>query len=133
MSTQRNVKPYPAEFREKVVQLAQVSGRRPREIAEEFGISADSVRRCTRSGATSAREAARAVQRRRRRLTPCRPSARISRATPGSDTCSPCAYSSACTRGAPYVPCDSAWMRAIRSLIRSFSRARRLGGRFSHA
>ena len=45
MSTQRNVKPYPAEFREKVVRLARISGRRPREIAEEFGISADSVRR----------------------------------------------------------------------------------------
>ena len=39
------VKPYPKEFREQVVKLALAGGRRPREIAAEFGISADSVRR----------------------------------------------------------------------------------------
>ncbi len=39
------MKPYPKEFREQVVQVAQVGKRRPREIAEEFGISADSVLR----------------------------------------------------------------------------------------
>ena len=41
----RHVKAYPKEFREQVVKLALSSGRRPREIAEEFEISVDSVRR----------------------------------------------------------------------------------------
>ncbi len=45
MSKRDYVKPYPKEFREQVVQVAQVGNRRPREIAEEFGISADSVLR----------------------------------------------------------------------------------------
>ena len=39
------VKPYPKEFRERAVQAAQPGGRRPGEIAEEFGISPDSVLR----------------------------------------------------------------------------------------
>ena len=39
------VKPYPREFREQVVKLAQVGNRAPGEIAEEFEISVDSVRR----------------------------------------------------------------------------------------
>ena len=36
---------YPKEFRHKVVQLVQVSERSVREVAEEFDISPDSVRR----------------------------------------------------------------------------------------
>ena len=39
------MKPYPKEFREQVVKVAQAGGRRPSEIAEEFGISPDSVLR----------------------------------------------------------------------------------------
>ena len=39
------VKPYPQEFREQAVKLAQVGGRRPREIAEEFRTSPDSAPR----------------------------------------------------------------------------------------
>ena len=46
--SRRHVKAYPKEFREQVVKLALSSGRRPREIAEEFEISVDSVRRWVR-------------------------------------------------------------------------------------
>ena len=45
MSKSSNVKAYPKEFREKVVQLVQGGDRSQREVAEEFGISTDSVRR----------------------------------------------------------------------------------------
>ena len=45
MSKHAYVKAYPKEFREKVVKLMQVGDRSPREVAEEFGISEDSVRR----------------------------------------------------------------------------------------
>ena len=45
MSKQAYVKAYPKEFRDKVVQLVQASERSMREVAEEFGISTDSVRR----------------------------------------------------------------------------------------
>ena len=45
MSKQAYVKAYPQEFRDKVVQLMQVGERSPRQVAEEFGISEDSVRR----------------------------------------------------------------------------------------
>ena len=39
---------YPQEFREKVVKLMQVGDRGAREVAEEFGISSDSVWRWLR-------------------------------------------------------------------------------------
>ena len=45
MSKHAYVKAYPKEFREKVVKLVQVGDRGTREVAEEFGISRDSVRR----------------------------------------------------------------------------------------
>ena len=45
MSKHAYVKAYPKEFRDKVVKLVQVGDRSAREIAEEFGISTDSVRR----------------------------------------------------------------------------------------
>ena len=45
MSKASHVKAYPKEFREKVVQLVQGGDRSQREVAEEFGISTDSVRR----------------------------------------------------------------------------------------
>ena len=45
MSKHAYVKAYPKEFREKVVKLVQVGDRSTREVAEEFGISRDSVRR----------------------------------------------------------------------------------------
>ena len=45
MSKHAYVKAYPKEFRDKVAQLVQVSERSVREVAEEFGISTDSVRR----------------------------------------------------------------------------------------
>ncbi len=45
MSKPSHVKAYPKEFREKVVQLVQGGDRSQREVAEEFGISTDSVRR----------------------------------------------------------------------------------------
>ena len=45
MSKQAYVKAYPQEFRNKVVQLVQVGERSQREVAEEFEISVDSVRR----------------------------------------------------------------------------------------
>ena len=45
MSKASNVKAYPKEFREKVVQLVQGGDRSQREVAEKFGISTDSVRR----------------------------------------------------------------------------------------
>ena len=45
MSKQAYVKPYPREFREQVVKLAQAGDRLPSEIAAEFEISVDSVRR----------------------------------------------------------------------------------------
>ena len=45
MSKRAYIKPYPKEFREQVVKLAQAGDRPPLEIAREFGISPDSVRR----------------------------------------------------------------------------------------
>ena len=45
MSKQAYVKAYPKDFREKVVKLVQVGERSLREVAEEFGVSEDSVRR----------------------------------------------------------------------------------------
>ena len=45
IGAQGNVRPNPKEFREKIVRLARASGRRPRDIAEESGISVESVRR----------------------------------------------------------------------------------------
>ena len=45
MSKPSHVKAYPKEFREKVVQLVQGGDCSQREVAEEFGISTDSVRR----------------------------------------------------------------------------------------
>ena len=44
MSNHAYVKAYLKEFRDKVVQLVQVSERSVWEVAEEFGISTDSVR-----------------------------------------------------------------------------------------
>ena len=67
---------------------------------KRFGSEA-SKRRWTRSGATVACGSLRVVQRRFRRVTPCKPSARISRATRRRDTVTPCARSSAHTRRAP--------------------------------
>ena len=45
MSKQAYVKAYPKEFRDKVVQLMQVGDRSTGEVAKEFEISPDSVRR----------------------------------------------------------------------------------------
>ena len=45
MSKRAYVKAYPKEFRNNVVKLVQVGERSLREVAEEFGISTDSVRR----------------------------------------------------------------------------------------
>ena len=45
MSKQVNVKPYPKDFREQVVKLAQVGDRSATQIAREFEISRESVRR----------------------------------------------------------------------------------------
>ena len=45
MSKHAYVKAYPKEFRDKVVQLMQVGGRSTGEVAKEFDISPDSVRR----------------------------------------------------------------------------------------
>ena len=45
MSKQEYVKPCPREAWEQVVKLTQLGDRRAREVAEEFGISVDSVRR----------------------------------------------------------------------------------------
>ena len=45
MSKHAYVKAYPKEFRNHVVKLVQLGDRSPREVAREFGISVDSVRR----------------------------------------------------------------------------------------
>lgn len=45
MSKQAYVKAYPKEFRDKVVELMQVGNRSTGEVAKEFDISPDSVRR----------------------------------------------------------------------------------------
>ncbi len=45
MSKKVYVKPYPKEFREQVVQLVQLGDRSALEVAREFEISVDSVRR----------------------------------------------------------------------------------------
>ena len=39
------VKAFPKEFREQVVKLAQVGDRSALEVAREFGVSVDSMRR----------------------------------------------------------------------------------------
>ena len=45
MSKREYVMPYTKELREQVVKMVPASGRRPSEIAEEFGISPDPVLR----------------------------------------------------------------------------------------
>ena len=45
MSKQVNVKAYPKDFKEQVVKLAQVGDRSATQIAREFEISRESVRR----------------------------------------------------------------------------------------
>ncbi len=45
MSKKVYVKPYPKEFREQLVQLGQLGDRSALEVAREFEISVDSVRR----------------------------------------------------------------------------------------
>ncbi len=45
MNKQTRNKPYPKEFREQVVKLVQAGGQTVSEIAREFEISKDSVRR----------------------------------------------------------------------------------------
>ena len=45
MSKKVYVKPYPKEFREQVVKLVQLGDRSALEVAREFEISVDSVRR----------------------------------------------------------------------------------------
>ncbi len=45
MSKQVNVKVYPKDFKEQVVKLAQVGDRSATQIAREFEISRESVRR----------------------------------------------------------------------------------------
>lgn len=45
MSKHAYVKPYPKEFRDKIVQLMQAGNRSTVELAKEFDISPDSVRR----------------------------------------------------------------------------------------
>ncbi len=45
MSKQVNVKAYPKEFKEQVVKLAQVGDHSATQIAREFEISRESVRR----------------------------------------------------------------------------------------
>ncbi len=45
MSKKVYVKPYPKEFREQVVKLVQLEDRSALEVAREFEISVDSVRR----------------------------------------------------------------------------------------
>ena len=45
MSKKVYVKPYPKEFREQVVKLVQLGDRSALEVAREFEISVDSIRR----------------------------------------------------------------------------------------
>ncbi len=45
MSKHAYVKAYPNEFREQVVKLAEIGDRPVRELAREFGVSRDAVRR----------------------------------------------------------------------------------------
>ena len=45
MSKRAYVKPYPKEFQDKIVQLMQAGTRSTAEVAKEFDISPDSVRR----------------------------------------------------------------------------------------
>ena len=43
VAQQEDVETYPKESREKAAEVPRAGGRRPSEIAEEFGISSDSV------------------------------------------------------------------------------------------
>lgn len=72
--------------------------------------------RSTRSGAGRAFSLRRVVRIDRRRLTPCKPAARIRRATRLRLTSLPAADRSIRTRGAPYVPRDCLWITAICSV-----------------
>ena len=72
MSKQARVKPYPKEFREQVVQLAQLGRRPPGGIAKEFGISADSVRRWVRQAERDAGLRQDGLTVESRRGAPCR-------------------------------------------------------------
>ena len=56
MSKPNYVKPYPKEFREQVVKMAQVSERRSQKIAEESGTSPDSVLRWVKQADLSTSE-----------------------------------------------------------------------------
>ena len=89
--------------------------------------------RCTKSGAARASGSRVVVMTHLRRLTPCTRAARMSRATRLRPMWIPWAASSACTRGAPYVPRDSRWMVWI-VIVSSASRCVRAdGARCCHA
>ena len=53
MNKQTRNKAYPQEFREQVVKLVQAGGQTVSEIAREFEISTDSVRRWLSCGVTT--------------------------------------------------------------------------------
>jgi len=80
-------------------------------------------RRWTRSAEARASLSRTVVNTRLRRQMPVRPASRMSRATRFLPTATPSAASSACKRGAPYVPRDATWARSSRA---ESSRSRRL-------
>ena len=68
-----------------------------------------------------------------RRLTPAKPAACMRRATRLRPMASPWASSSACTRGAPYVPRERSWIARICSMRARSAWARAESGRDCHA
>ena len=112
--------------------LHDVDGLLGRRGLDMSGASARNSR-STRSGAARWLRSTRVVRVPWRRLTPTKPDSRISRATRLRPTWQPPATSSACTRGIPYVPCESSWMRRIIALNSSSRRARFDAPRPCHA
>jgi hypothetical protein len=102
-------------------------------VQSRFGASAANARR-TRSGAGAAAASRRVVRAARRRWQPATPAARISRATRLRPQRTPCSLtSSACTRGAPYVPRLRRWMARIVSVSAASATARADGERARQA
>ncbi len=69
--------------------------------------------RFTRSGCGASPGRRRVRPRGRRDGMPCRPAARIRRATRFCEQNAPSYHSSACTLGRPYVAREASWMRTI--------------------
>ena len=132
----RKRRSFSPEFKAETVRLVQGSEKSLGTIARELDLTETALRAWVRQAEVDAGRASRSrrvVWGRLRRLTPAKPSARMSRAIRLRPTCTPSAASSAWTRRSPKVPRDRVWMTRICSMSAASAVARADAGRMAHA